>query len=64
MKVAQWTVTVTDEDIFEMLFHGSIKDFECPHCNKDSETDPNTIIIKCDCGEEYYSPIYDPALDI
>lgn len=64
METAKWKAETTDEDIFEMLFHGNITGFTCPHCNKDAEADPNTIIVKCDCGEEFYTPLYDPILDV
>ena len=65
MKVGKWNPPKTDEEIFMMIFEGTLKDIECPECKKSDTCCPNTETVECsECGEIYYSPIYDPELDI
>lgn len=65
MEVGVWKDHVDDDIIFEMLFKGLIKDYDCPHCGKSAESDPNDTTVTCDdCGEEFYVPIYDPSIGL
>jgi hypothetical protein len=64
MEVGKWKQETSDEEIFAMLFQGEIEGFTCPHCETDASCSPNTVTIDCECGETYYSPLYDPKLDV
>ena len=64
MEVGKWVSPKNDDEILMMLFNGMIKDFKCPHCDKQTECCPSVEKIECECGEEYYSPIYDPELGL
>lgn len=64
MLVGKWTKPKSDDEIIAFLFNGTVEDFECPHCAKQAECEPNIETIKCECGEEYYSPIYDPKIGL
>ena len=65
METGVWKENIDDDDIFEMLFNGTIKDYDCPHCGHATESDPNTVTITCEsCDEEFYSPIYNPSIGL
>jgi hypothetical protein len=65
MEVAKWLKETSDEEILAMLFQGEIEGFLCPYCEKEWNCTPSDTTIDCgECGETYYSPIYDPKLDV
>jgi len=65
MEVGIWKDNVDDDAIFDMLFNGSIVDYDCPHCGVAVISDPNDVTVICpQCNVEFYSPIYDPKIGL
>jgi hypothetical protein len=62
--VGKWITPKSDEDILIMVFNGMIGEFACPVCNIEHSCLPSDELITCDCGEIFYSPLYDPSMGL